>query len=69
MLNNTHCQEYTPLGPASGVCAVKAAELLGTARNYIGSDLKLGDYPASSPPRHLPELTSIWYPSDFNPLG
>lgn len=67
MLNNTHCQEHSRLGPASGVCAVNADELLGTARNSAGSDLRRGDYPASSPPPHPPELASVWHPSDFTP--
>lgn len=39
------------------------------ARNYIGSNLRLGDYPASSQPPHPPEQMSIWHHSDFSTWG
>lgn len=56
----------TPLAPAPRVCVYSTTELLGTARNYIESNLRLGDYPASSQPPHPPEQPGIWHPSDFS---
>lgn len=41
-------QQHSPLAPATGGCACSATEPLGTARNYIESNLGLGDYPACS---------------------
>lgn len=48
-LGNTSCRS-SPLAPAPRVCAYNTTELLGTARNYIESNLRLGDYPAASQP-------------------
>lgn len=41
-------QQHSSLAPATRVCARGATELLESARNYIESNLRLGDYPACS---------------------
>lgn len=63
-LGDAPCRS-SPLAPAPRVCASSTTELLGTARNYIESNLRLGDYPAASQPPPPPEQPGIWHPSDF----